>query len=1135
MPILAAIKKLDAILDYAASQEEARELLESSDHIQATIIDAFFEKLDAIALKILSESEKQWLITAFVNCALHDKKVTNPDVAAFIDGAVQLKHTVSVKYFIALFGTPCSDEEARFTHYMGIGEYCISEKETIEHSDLKLDHPYWTEQLWNKLLGYLQSICSAEKRFPDMMFSANPSKEDVIQRFREVKSPLSHAEMELIDNAYNDILRFERRLRRLTRGEFTQQLSAHRERLRADPQNKELQHQMLALLRHAIRFAYGKYPYITQMFVILGLLLKEPGRLAQVLTGEGKSTLFIILVAFLASCNKRVHWITSSEDLSWRDFQEAKALLDMLGLTIGWVDDWQQHDKVYDQDILIGTNASFEFIYLNDVLSDGTRLRIPAKNPGEILVAVIDEADNLFIDLGCNAAIIATPATESQSWIYKPLIEFAKPLTLETKITASLLQDLRARLESFNDGMHHEAASKISSDKLKRLLRSAIDAMHGVHIEKEYDLINGEIKIIDDGNTGAVQEGMSWGRGKHACVEVKHGLTPKPDSVTIASISHPNYFKQGYDQLFGLTGTMGSLVDRQEIAAIYGLDCFDVPPHKPKQATIEPPVLCRTQEEQYTQAIDEIADKQSEGHPILVLLPSIRESKAFYQRLVEELEEGTEIQLINDRQAVDKEYIIAQAGHPGVITVATNIAARGTDIRLIGKDNPGLHVLDLSLAENERVKEQRQGRTARQGQKGSYHAIFSLDDPIIMRFIPDESARLALMQHPDFLSFIVTLREKWNAAISKQRLLRVQQENVLFAVFLSFSTCYRACLKDIAMISATQLANYCQTLSTELLEADIPVGIPKDLMALIQRGRSLLIQQDHGIVVGWESFIADFKSTYAQFLRQTWAVFYSELIDNTPQPRDDDAIPEYKRQVIQQFHAWVESDLKPFVELPAQGYLTYLFHVLGVSELHSALFLEQEHVDVWEAKKQFAQWEQALLQHVPVLAADTFQPNKPLLPKQIVESRGNHMKKTALEAILQEHNRSDRQRGFGFYEDNAVMRPLAEVMRTAAADEVDNFSVMQCLFNHARHYDNPIALKICSAIGIHQSVWVEFAVPRNEIHRDQYNQQMFLAMQQCSVAPDPQAAAQSYIQQHFPKNAMNIDLESFQSSVSSCL
>lgn len=1175
MPVIAKIKALEAVVDYEICKQMAQELLDecSKAKVDDTIMEIFFAALDRIALKVLSESEKQWLITTFVNCALSNSaspypSMAPPDVETFIDAAVRLKQEVSAKRFTQLFSVACDASDAKLQHYIDICDQLALQTENsgsgVSRGSFDLNTPYWMTQAWGLLSQELmrQRQAYLNQQYPEMMPCLedkliHETLEKFLRRSESVKYPLSREELQRIQADYQAMRKFEKGLMEVSKTAFTRLIRQHREVLQKNPHHHQDQLQMLAGLRHAVRFVYGKYPYMTQMVVILGLLLKEPGRLAQVRTGEGKSTLFAILVAYLASCNKRVHWITSSSDLSFRDFRESKALFDLLGLSIGWVDDWQTHDNVYDQDILIGTNASFEFIFLNDALSDGKRLRIPAKKPGETWVAVIDEVDNLLIDLGSNSAIISMPARESQSWIYKPLVAFATPLSLETKITASLVEDLRVQLIAMHEGVHREVIVNMPSDKIKRLLSSAIQAIHGVHIEKEYDIIDGEVKIIDDGNTGSVQEGMSWGHGKHACVEVKHGLTPKPDSVTVASVSHPSYFNHGYEQVFGLTGTMGDKIDRQEVAAIYGLDCFDVPPHKPKQATIEPAALCNTQTEQYAQAIEEIADKQSEGHPVLVLLPNIRESKAFHQLL---MEAEIQAQLINDRQAVDKDYIIAQAGHPGVVTVATNIASRGTDIRLIGKENPGLHVIILFLPDNIRVEEQMFGRMARQGQKGSGHMILCLSDPMMTQFIPDEEARLALKQHPDFLNLIMQLREKINATNSKRRLLQVEREHALFSVFLSFSTLYRSCLKDIESLSLGQLTAYCQTLTSEILEEDAGAALHPSLTALAQRGRSLLMQQDHAVEVNWEPFLTAFKQTYARFLQQEWALFYSELMD-TAWPSEKSAMADYKKQVIQQFHDWVQTKLKQTVKLPVQGYLTCLFQVLGVSELHSALILEQESIDLLQVKQRFSRWEKELIESsekpmrqiraqapvsflesiggiavrnvVTAIINAALSSNK--LPQNQVKQGTKNMKKDILETILREQNQCDRQRGFGFYDENRVVGPLIEVLRTAnAAGDIDSFSVMQCLFNHARRWDNPIALKICAAMGIQQSVWIEFTVPRHEISRDQFNQPMFLAMQQCSVASDPRAAAQSYIQQNFSRGTLNLEVEDFKSSLSSC-
>lgn len=958
MPISATIKTLEAIVDYDACQEEASSILEQFSQVKRPIFDAFFKKLDLISSSMLRESEKQWLIVVFVHCAINQLDVEEPDVDLFIDSAQRLKKEGSAKRFKLLFQTLCEPEDAKFEYYIGICEQCVLQKETIERSDLKLDHPYWTSQRWGELLDYLRIVNPLKETYPEIgLLGRSIPVNEAVKRFSTVsdvvKFPLSEEDLRSISADYKKIMQFEKGLLDLPKSVFIKLLREHQATFIQDLTNSEHQLKMLALLRHAIRFVNGKYPYITQLFAILGLLQGDLGRIAQVRTGEGKSTIVAVLVAFLACMNKRVFWVTSSKDLAARDFDEAKALFELLGISFACVNDRADRTRHYHERVLVGTNADFEFLCLGDALKKESEAQLSTKKEGERWVAVVDEVDNLLIDVAGHSARLALVSPDQTPWIYPVAIDYVKTLPKDAEVTEVRIDELRLTLELLQAGIYKEKIDKISDRQLGRLFKSAQKACYELQVEHHYDVVEGKIQIVDAGNTGNVQKGMRWGQGTHECVEVIHGLEPREATLTSASISHPSFFNHFFDEIYGLSGTMGSVDERQEIMSVYGLGCFDVPHHVPSQRQVLPGMLLATEALQYEKLLEVTLQKQEANHPILVLFPTIKASKAFYEFLAVR---KIKAQLINDRQSVDKDYIIAQAGHPRVITIATNVASRGTDIRLKGQHNPGLFLLVAFYPENDRIEDQMLGRVARQGQPGFCQMILSLGDALIKRLFPHVSMRDTLMQEPDFINILIKARAMQVQLASHDRLLQGTRDQALFPVFLSFSSLYRLCLKAIDGLPTENLASYCKTLKLDYGARDVP---PSSFKHMAQRANVGLMQQERGISVDWSLFIAEFKLLYHLYLQQQWASFYTEL--NLELPSDDLLeTPDYKKQLLEQFHLFIQSDMKPYVELPTMGFVSLLFKVLGVSECHASVFLDSEQVDLFAEKREFSRWENDL-------------------------------------------------------------------------------------------------------------------------------------------------------------------------------
>ena len=474
-------------------------------------------------------------------------------------------------------------------------------------------------------------------------------------------------------------------------------------------------------------------PYLIQNLIVFSFYLHYinkikrtffKGRLGQILTGEGKSLIIAELALISALMGDFVDIITSTAYLANRDQQKFKELYQIFGISSNTITENNPSKEAFNGIILYGTNTDFEFALLREGINSEKKMftvslgqKVEVRR--EFQTIIVDESDNLFIDTALNSARISYTSRNHFNWIYYPILNCVKNnITNETYI--------RKELEKINP----KETKKITREQIVSWTRNAQVALKHKKGEKYIVRYNEqkrkkEVQIIQL-STGRVNIGSRWIGGLHEFVEVKEGLEPENESNTIASISHPSFFKN-YKTIFGLTGTIGSEIEREEILNIYNLDSFDVPPNFASKRKIYETLLFENKKLKEENMIYQIRNFISKGRPVLVLLLTIEDTINFSNKLKQE---GINNLILNDVQKEKEDYIVYFAGKPRSVVVATNAAGRGTDIILSEEslNFGGLHVIMGFYPENNRVEFQGIGRAGRQGQIGSAQVIFSKDE-----------------------------------------------------------------------------------------------------------------------------------------------------------------------------------------------------------------------------------------------------------------------------------------------------------------------------------------------------------------------------------------------------------------------
>ena len=523
-----------------------------------------------------------------------------------------------------------------------------------------------------------------------------------------------------------------------------------------------------AVVREASVRTLGLRHYDVQL--IGGMVLNE-GRIAEMKTGEGK-TLVATLPAYLNSiAGTPVHIVTVNDYLAARDAQWMSKVYNFLGLTVGVISSGQERDEkrsAYESNIVYGTNNEFGFDYLRDNMSFSGEDRFQ-KGLG---FAIVDEVDSILIDEARTPLVISGPAEESTDLYNKINIivpglnrqeeedgpgdfsvdEKSRQIALTEEghenaeqllIEAGLLEDGSSLYEVSNIGLLHH-------------LYAALRAHNLFNKDVDYIVRDGTVVIIDE-FTGRMMSGRRWSDGLHQAVEAKEGLAIQQENQTLASITFQNYFRL-YDKLSGMTGTADT--EAPEFLQIYGLEVMIIPTNKPMIRVDGPDLVFRTANEKFAAICEGIVEGRENNQPVLVGTASI-ESSEYLSKLLEQ--KKIDHQVLNAKHHGKEAEIIAEAGRPGAVTIATNMAGRGTDIVLGGNleielakydsdvdkeearkqwqqrhdevlQAGGLHVLGTERNESRRVDNQLRGRCGRQGDAGSSQYYLSLEDNLMRIF-----------------------------------------------------------------------------------------------------------------------------------------------------------------------------------------------------------------------------------------------------------------------------------------------------------------------------------------------------------------------------------------------------------------
>ena len=531
-----------------------------------------------------------------------------------------------------------------------------------------------------------------------------------------------------------------------------------------------------ATAREAARRVMGMRHYDVQL--IGGITLHE-GRISEMKTGEGKTLVATLPVYLNALSGKGVHLVTVNDYLARRDADWMGKLYRFLGLQVGVVASGQPQEEkraAYQADITYGTNNEFGFDYLRDNMA----FSIEDKVQRGLNFAIVDEVDSILID-EARTPLIISGAAEDSSKLYQEINRLVPSLEKgevpeEGEPSGDFTIDEKSRQVELTEAGHEKVEELLSQRGLLKegeTLYSAanLSLLHHVHsalrahhlFQKDVDyIVQGDQVVIVDEHTGRTMPGRRWSEGLHQAIEAKEGVRIQAESQTLASTTFQNYFRL-YEKLAGMTGTADT--EAFEFRQIYGLDVVVIPPNKPIQRIDYNDLIYLTQEEKFHAIIDEIKDVTSEGRPILVGTASIEASELLSMLLKKA---RIEHKILNAKQHESEAQIIAQAGRPGAVTIATNMAGRGTDIVLggnweyevAGMENPseedvarakaewterhnqvldagGLHIIGTERHESRRIDNQLRGRAGRQGDPGSSRFFLSLEDNLMRIFAPD--------------------------------------------------------------------------------------------------------------------------------------------------------------------------------------------------------------------------------------------------------------------------------------------------------------------------------------------------------------------------------------------------------------
>jgi len=510
-----------------------------------------------------------------------------------------------------------------------------------------------------------------------------------------------------------------------------------------------------AITREASKRVLGLRHYDVQL---IGGMVLHDGKIAEMKTGEGKTLVATLAVALNAMSGDGVHVVTVNDYLAKRDANEMGKLYNFLGYSVGCItsdiEDDAKRKEQYLADITYGTNNEFGFDYLRDNMKYSLEEMVQREKN----FAIVDEVDSILIDEARTPLIISGP-TNRKLDNYIRADKIAKQMVKDEDFTVDeknrVILITEKGIEKAEKLFGVENLYELENAILAHHLDQALKANYLFEKDVDYVVKNGEVVIVDE-FTGRLSEGRRFSEGLHQALEAKEGVEIKEESQTLADITFQNYFRM-YKKLAGMTGT--AQTEATEFSQIYGLEVISIPTNRPVIRKDLDDLIYKTEKEKFNAVIKKIKELHKKGQPVLVGTTSIEKNELLHKLLKKEKIPHS---ILNAKQHEQEAQVIARAGKKGAVTVATNMAGRGVDIKIDDevKALGGLFILGTERHESRRIDNQLRGRAGRQGDVGESQFYLSLEDNLLRIFGSDKIAavmsRLGLEEGEHIESGMVT-------------------------------------------------------------------------------------------------------------------------------------------------------------------------------------------------------------------------------------------------------------------------------------------------------------------------------------------------------------------------------------------
>ena len=550
----------------------------------------------------------------------------------------------------------------------------------------------------------------------------------MFEMLKKIIGSKNERELKRLTPLLEEVNAFEPDLRKMSDADLKAKTPHFREKLAGGAALDDILTEAFAVVREVSRRTVGMRPFDVQ--VIGGMVLHE-GKIAEMKTGEGKTLAATMPVYLNALTGEGVHIVTVNDYLARRDAAWMGPIYSFLGLTVGTIVHGLSDDerrKAYAADVTYGTNNEFGFDYLRDNM----KFSLDQYVQRPFNYAIVDEVDSILVDEARTPLIISGPSEESTDKYYRinqiiPSLKKERDYNVEEKSrTVALTEEGVARVEGLLKVKNLYEPRNI---EILHHVNQALKAHTLFKRDVDYVVKNNEVIIVDE-FTGRLMPGRRYSDGLHQALEAKEHVKIERENQTLATVTFQNYFRM-YKKLAGMTGTADT--EAAEFREIYKLDVLVAPTNMPMIREDHPDVIYKTEKEKFKAVIEEIQELHRQGRPVLVGTISIEKSEHLSDLLSRT---GIKHHVLNAKNHEREAEIIAQAGQMGAVTISTNMAGRGTDIKLGPgvAERGGLHILGTERHESRRIDNQLRGRSGRQGDMGSSRFYLSLDDDLLRIF-----------------------------------------------------------------------------------------------------------------------------------------------------------------------------------------------------------------------------------------------------------------------------------------------------------------------------------------------------------------------------------------------------------------